>query len=88
MTPETFIVTISDEILHDLHKRLAGTRWSEEISGTGWERFFNVRHWTAMSRGGHFAEHEDPELLAQDIWEFFRPPWELMSKIPADIPKR
>jgi pimeloyl-ACP methyl ester carboxylesterase len=37
------------------------------------ERFFDVRHWTAMPRGGHFAALEEPELLVQDIRTFFRP---------------
>lgn len=37
------------------------------------ERFFNVERWTEMPRGGHFAAHEEPELLAHDIREFFRP---------------
>jgi len=26
-----------------------------------------------MPRGGHFAAWEEPELLAQDIRDFFRP---------------
>jgi pimeloyl-ACP methyl ester carboxylesterase len=33
----------------------------------------NLVHWTVMPRGGHFAALEEPELLAQDIREFFRP---------------
>lgn len=37
------------------------------------ERFFNVERWTEMPRGGHFAAHEEPELLAADIREFYRP---------------
>ena len=37
------------------------------------ERFYNVQRWTEMSKGGHFAALEEPELLAQDIREFFRP---------------
>jgi microsomal epoxide hydrolase len=37
------------------------------------ERFFNVRHWTEMPSGGHFAAMEEPELLAEDIRAFFRP---------------
>jgi pimeloyl-ACP methyl ester carboxylesterase len=37
------------------------------------ERFFNVTRWTEMPRGGHFAAHEEPELLAHDLREFFRP---------------
>lgn len=36
------------------------------------ERFFDVQRWTEMPRGGHFAAMEEPELLAEDIWEFFR----------------
>ena len=37
------------------------------------ERFFNVRRWTEMPAGGHFAAFEEPERLAADIREFFRP---------------
>lgn len=37
------------------------------------ERGYEVRRWTEMPRGGHFAAWEEPELLAQDIREFFRP---------------
>ena len=37
------------------------------------ERFFDVRRWTPMPRGGHFAAHEEPELLAEDLRAFFRP---------------
>jgi hypothetical protein len=36
-------------------------------------RFFNVQRWTEMSRGGHFAALEEPELLVDDIRRFFRP---------------
>lgn len=37
------------------------------------ERYFNVERWTEMERGGHFAAHEEPEILARDIREFYRP---------------
>ncbi len=37
------------------------------------ERVYDVRRWTVMPRGGHFAALEEPELLARDIREFFRP---------------
>jgi pimeloyl-ACP methyl ester carboxylesterase len=37
------------------------------------ERFFEVERWTEMPRGGHFAAHEEPELLADDLRAFFRP---------------
>jgi microsomal epoxide hydrolase len=37
------------------------------------ERVFNIQRWTVMPRGGHFAALEEPELLAADLREFFRP---------------
>ena len=36
------------------------------------ERGFNIARWTVMPKGGHFAAMEQPELLAQDLREFFR----------------
>jgi pimeloyl-ACP methyl ester carboxylesterase len=36
------------------------------------ETKFDVRHWTDMPKGGHFAAMEQPELLVRDIREFFR----------------
>ena len=35
------------------------------------ERLHNVRRWTPMPRGGHFAPVEEPELVARDIAAFF-----------------
>ena len=35
------------------------------------ERLYNVRQWTPMSSGGHFAATEEPERLARDIATFF-----------------
>jgi len=35
------------------------------------ERLYNVRRWTPMPSGGHFAPAEEPELLARDIATFF-----------------
>jgi microsomal epoxide hydrolase len=32
----------------------------------------NIRRWTRMPAGGHFAALEEPEALVQDIREFFR----------------
>ncbi len=37
------------------------------------ERSWDVRRWEEMPRGGHFAALEEPELLAHEIREFFRP---------------
>ena len=36
------------------------------------ERVYNITHWTAMPRGGHFAALEEPELLVNDIRGFAR----------------
>jgi pimeloyl-ACP methyl ester carboxylesterase len=35
--------------------------------------YTDVRRWTVMPRGGHFAAMEQPEALATEIREFFRP---------------
>jgi len=35
------------------------------------ERLYNVRRWTSMPSGGHFAPVEEPERLARDIAAFF-----------------
>ncbi|MCA1218303.1 epoxide hydrolase family protein [Streptomyces sp. 8L] len=36
------------------------------------ERTYRLTRYTRMPRGGHFAAHEEPGLLARDITEFFR----------------
>ncbi len=33
----------------------------------------DLRRWTTMPRGGHFAAMEQPEALAREVQEFFRP---------------
>lgn len=35
------------------------------------ERLYDIRRWSVMPRGGHFAPAEEPELVAQDIAQFF-----------------
>jgi microsomal epoxide hydrolase len=35
--------------------------------------FRDIRRWSVMPRGGHFAALEQPEALAREITEFFRP---------------
>ncbi|HMF08580.1 MAG TPA: epoxide hydrolase [Thermoanaerobaculia bacterium] len=37
------------------------------------ERGYDVVRWTDLPRGGHFAAMEQPELLARDVRDFFRP---------------
>jgi microsomal epoxide hydrolase len=39
--------------------------WAERI-------FSDLRRWTEMPRGGHFAAFEEPELLADDVNAFLR----------------
>ncbi len=36
------------------------------------ERVYDIRRWTVMKSGGHFAALEEPEALAADVREFFR----------------
>lgn len=36
------------------------------------ERMYDIRRWTRMPAGGHFAALEEPEALAADIRAFFR----------------
>lgn len=36
------------------------------------ERMYNIRRWTEMPRGGHFAALEEPDLLVNDIRAFAR----------------
>jgi pimeloyl-ACP methyl ester carboxylesterase len=38
------------------------------------ERTYALRRYTVMPRGGHFAAHEEPALLAGDVSAFFRDP--------------
>ena len=36
------------------------------------ERSYDVRRWTEMPSGGHFAALEEPTRLVEDIGDFFR----------------
>lgn len=43
------------------------------ITPRAWaEAAYDLRHWTVMPRGGHFAALEQPELYVNDVREFFR----------------
>lgn len=42
------------------------------ITPRAWaEAAYDLRHWTVMPRGGHFAALEQPELYVNDVREFF-----------------
>jgi microsomal epoxide hydrolase len=36
------------------------------------ERVYNIRRWTVMPAGGHFAALEEPQALVDDLRAFFR----------------
>jgi len=36
------------------------------------ERYYNLKRWTVMPSGGHFAPMEEPKLLVDDLRAFFR----------------
>ncbi len=36
------------------------------------EQYYNLKRWTVMTAGGHFAPMEEPEQLVQDVRAFFR----------------
>jgi len=55
----TGIAVFPGEIIH------MPRRWAE--------RYYNLRRWTVMPAGGHFAPMEEPERLVEDIRAFFRP---------------
>jgi pimeloyl-ACP methyl ester carboxylesterase len=48
---------------HFVHEGTPPREWAE--------RLYNVRRWTPMPSGGHFAAAEEPALLARDIAAFF-----------------
>jgi pimeloyl-ACP methyl ester carboxylesterase len=37
--------------------------------------YSDIQRWSVMPRGGHFAALEQPEALANEVREFFRPLW-------------
>jgi microsomal epoxide hydrolase len=43
------------------------------ITPKAWaEAAYDLRHWTVMPQGGHFAALEQPELYVEDVRKFFR----------------
>ena len=49
------------------------------------ETVYDIRRWTVMESGGHFAAAEEPEALAADVRAFFR---ELRQLRQADRRRR
>ena len=46
------------------------------------EQSNHIVHWTEFDRGGHFAAMEEPDLLIDDVREFFRPLRPISPKFP------
>jgi len=44
--------------------------------------YTDIRRWTEMPKGGHFAAMEQPQALAHEITEFFRPLRPLLPSLP------
>lgn len=43
------------------------------ITPKAWaEASYDIRHWTVMPKGGHFAALEEPQLYLEDLQKFFR----------------
>ena len=56
-------------------RRRPGRLFPHDLGGRpprSWvERTYHLTRYTTMPRGGHFAAHEEPGLLADDITAFF-----------------
>ena len=78
--PSPFTLRIADGVLADLRKRLARIRWPMGYAeflrpprSVAARMYSDIRRWTTQPKGGHFAAMEQPEALAHEIREFFRP---------------
>ncbi len=57
----------------DINAQLMARRKYDRYGTQGWaEADYNIRRWTQMPRGGHFAAFEQPELLVADVRAFYR----------------
>jgi microsomal epoxide hydrolase len=50
MSLMTFKIDIAQEVLDDLHERLARTRWSFDVGDTGWDKGTNLEYLKELSR--------------------------------------
>ncbi len=65
---QPFTLSVGDADVADLrgHARGGPTRWRART-------YTDIRRWTEMARGGHFAALEQPAGRAADIAALFRP---------------
>jgi pimeloyl-ACP methyl ester carboxylesterase len=80
---EPFRLHVDQSAIDDLRARLALTRFPDYAAfpreilrpprSVAEKTYTDIRRWTDMPRGGHFAAMEEPAALAREIVEFFRP---------------
>jgi len=69
----------ANRLTHEIEVPVGISIFPGEIGGLSAPRSWvergtaNLTQWSEHDRGGHFAAMEEPELLAQDIRDFFRP---------------
>jgi pimeloyl-ACP methyl ester carboxylesterase len=63
------IVIVSRYLQQQLYFRLKCYRGHHDHMQ---ERMYNIKRWSKMSKGGHFAALEQPKLLINDIRAFAR----------------
>lgn len=73
MTPQPFRVAMPDAVIADLRERLRARAFPTSRRSVATRMYSDIRRWTVMPKGGHFAALEQPEALAHEIREFFRP---------------
>ena len=57
----------------DINAQLMARLEYDRYGTQGWAKTeHNIRRWTQMPRGGHFAAFEQPELLVADVRAFYR----------------
>ena len=74
-TPENFM----SAHVHDRAPVVAAPTAALQFKGDVWlqprkwaEKYYNLKRWNVVEKGGHFAPMEAPEILVDDIRGFFR----------------
>ena len=94
MTAQSFTIAVPQETLDDLRERLARTRWTDEVAGSGWEYGIAlsyvkelVDHWQQRYdwRKHEAALNEPPQFLCEvdGVDLHF---WHVRGKGPSPMP--
>ena len=72
MAIEQFVLPYSESAVDDLHRRLAQTRWPDEIPGTGWERGVDLGYLREICT--YWREKFDwkAEIQKLSAWDHYR----------------